>query len=243
MLSHVFRPTRAKLSVVRCVMDYNYYFGYCGFRLNLNETHPYILPVSDIPTENVTKIYLGGESDQTGSKVHTLTHDICEAFQNIIVYEAFGLGLFQIHKNAFMQCKNLETVDLSHNNLTTLHPDLFEHNLKLRGMFLGVNQIVRIEPEMFRNTPNLEEIIFSYNKLTEFPIKHIRTLAKLKKIYLHENLLLDLDEHQIVEKFPHLQEILWMCPNRINHERMDAIHEFFNALNITTEEKYCQTRK
>lgn len=243
LLSHIFRPSRAKLTAVRCVMNYNYYFGYCGFRLHLNETDPYIIPISDISAENVTKVYLGGESDQSGSKIHTLTHDICDAFKNIAVYEAFGVGLVKIHKNAFEKCGNLETVDLSHNNLTELDGDLFEHNTKLRGMFLGVNQIVKIIPELFRNAPLLEEIILSYNELTEFPIGKIRALIKLKKIYLHENHLLDLDEHQIVAKFPHLEEILWMCPNRVNHERMDVIHEFFNVLNITTEEKYCQTRK
>lgn len=231
------------MTSVRCVMDYNYYFGYCGFRLNLNETNPHINPISDIPAENVTKVYLGGESDQSGSKVHTLTHDICDTFSNISVYEAFGLGLVKIFKNAFGGCKNLKTIDLSHNNLTVLDKDLFEHNTKLRGMFLGVNQIVKIVPEMFRNVPLLEEIIIAYNKLTEFPIAGIRTLSKLKRIYLHENLLLDLDEQKIVEKFPHLEEILWMCLNRINHDRIDVIYEFFNALNITTEEKYCKIRK
>lgn len=170
--------------------------------------------------------------------MHTLTSDLCDKFVYAEIFNADALQLRIVEPNAFQGCRKVERLYLRRNFLTHLDPHVFKMNTRLRYVGLALNNFTKIDTQWFENAPLTEEILLSNNLLTEFPIQGIRPMKYLDSLYLQGNKLSDVDEHEIVRKFPKLREIS-LCHNEgMNPVREKALMEFFKARNVTT---ICET--
>lgn len=206
---------------------------FCSIR-QYNESHPHFRPISNIPAREITSVNLVG---YLGARMHTLTSDLCDAFPNIEIFNADFLGLEKVEENAFEKCKKLERLYFSRNKLEDddLKPSLFKHNPRLRSLLLEGNMFKRLDMTVFNNLQKLEELRLYRNELEIFEIKNVTPLRKLDSLYLEYNQLMDVDEKEIIEKFPHLKEIS-LCNNpKISASRMNNLKDFFRARNVTVK--------
>uniref|UniRef100_A0A336MFS3 CSON000809 protein n=1 Tax=Culicoides sonorensis TaxID=179676 RepID=A0A336MFS3_CULSO len=200
--------------------------------MQYNETHPRFMPVSNIPNKEVQSVNLVG---YLGARMHTMTSDLCDAFPNIEIFNADFLGLEKVEENAFDNCKKLERLYFSRNKLQDddLKPGLFKNNLKLRSLLLEGNQFKKLDLTVFNNLQKLEELRLYRNELEQFELKDLTPLKKLDSLYLEYNQLPDVDEKEILVKFPNLKEIS-LCNNaKINSARLKNLKDFFKAKNVT----------
>lgn len=131
--------------------------GYCYFS-NLNLTKVTFFEVrSNIPARDVTFVSLGGGQD--GSKMHTLTSQICDTFPNVEEIAASNLGLVQIQPNAFVGCRKLQRLDLSGNGLKELALGQFGSYDKLTEISVSNNQLTEVdEVELVKKFSSLQSV-------------------------------------------------------------------------------------
>lgn len=167
--------------------------------------------------------------------MHTLTSDLCDAFPNIEIFNADFLGLEKIEQNAFENCKKLDRVYFSRNKLEDddLTQDTFKHNPKMRSLLLEGNRFKKLDMTVFNNLQKLEELRLYRNELEQFDLKNVTPLKKLDSLYLEYNQLPDVDETEIVMKFPNLKEISLCHNQKISSQRMNTLKQFFKARNVT----------
>lgn len=200
----------------------------CTFRnMILNQTHQHFNPVPATGSlTDITSIDLGGKR---GSSMKLLTSDICNAFPNIHWYDAHWLGLEEIQEDAFVNCVNLEKLRLYDNKLTSLNADLFKSNPKLRYLDVDMNRFKEINVKVFENTPMIEYLNFNDNQIKRFDVSEMPELNKLRVVRLANNLLSEMDEEEVVKKFPALREFI-ICPNeRIEYVRLRVMTEFMKG--------------
>lgn len=185
----------------------------CWFRnLARNNSHPNFVAKSDVASDTVTKVYLGGGH---GSHIHRLTSDICQAFPNLKDFNGQLLYLHEMEKDVFSNCHDLEVVNLEVNRLEVLDDGLFQHNQHLKKIYLGDNLLKSINMKMFEGLLGLEELDLHKNLLKVFPVAEMPKLPQLHWLALHNNLLTELDTQTLYEKCPKMAEIeshLRLCP-------------------------------
>lgn len=169
------------------------------FNVKLNQTHPYFVPKC-CPKKLIKIVELNGT-------MHTLTRDICNTFERIKKFKVMSVQLKMIHANAFRGCKELKSVSLKENKLTTLPANLFEHNEKLLFLNLIDNTITNLDGKLFVPTPDLRALLLENNQLEEFPFDDMPVLNKLKEVAVDKNPFTDLDSEKLLEVFPTLRFI------------------------------------
>ena len=100
------------------------------------------------------------------------------------------IGHNELRSSAFKsletnRLKNLTTLDLEHNELTTCPSQIINHLKKLKILNLGHNNI-RIVPAQISGLRNLNTLDIPYNKLIELP-RQLGELKKLKQLSLQQN--------------------------------------------------------
>ncbi|KAL4710070.1 hypothetical protein ACJJTC_016472 [Scirpophaga incertulas] len=91
-----------------------------------------------------------------------------------------------IHYRAFYSLNNLKSIDLSHNRLKMLNPNLFLNNKNLSFVDLSHNHLHHIHG-LFCNLPSLSEVILSHNNILDVPIDSFLNSNKLTSIHLNKN--------------------------------------------------------
>ncbi|KAJ9599312.1 hypothetical protein L9F63_010206 [Diploptera punctata] len=86
-----------------------------------------------------------------------------------------------IHSLTFIACTNLQTLDLSHNNLT-MQEGLFLYTPALRNLNLEFCHIINIPNQLFECNPLLNVINLSWNFIKTINISLIQHLRQLKTI-------------------------------------------------------------
>lgn len=160
--------------------------GYCYFsNLNLSKV-TYFEVRSNIPAADVIFVSLGGGQD--GSKMHTLTYQICEAFPNVEEIAASSLGLSRIQPNAFAGCKNLQRLDLSGNSLKELELGHFRSFDKLKEISVSNNQLTEVdEVELVRKFTRLQSVRLCPNdKMKTDRLLQIARYFKANRIKFYE---------------------------------------------------------
>lgn len=209
--------------------------GKCTFNTILtNESHPYFKPVADHP-ENVIEISLS-------SKMEILTNEICMTFSNLKVLNAKFLQMREITDNALNKCKNLSSAWLNRNNLTELPDELFKYNTELKFLYLYDNLLIRFNPKMFLNTKKLMKIDLGENYISYFPINKFPQLNELQELHINRNKLIDLDEKEMMKKFPKLKTV-FMEDNPFQCTRLAFIVEKFSKSGIATKAEYSVVRQ
>lgn len=136
--------------------------------MRLNGSHPYVRLITNIPTEQVTTIYLGGNNDRSGSQMHTLTADICNQFPNLEEIEGNNLDLQKIMDGAFNNCTKITEIRLANNSLTEFSTATWQRNKSLKVLYLEGNKLQNIDPKVVDKTfPSLNKITLKRNNITE----------------------------------------------------------------------------
>lgn len=225
-----------------CTMDNQTQF--CKYQdLNLNITHPYIEPTSEIPPDEVTHVDLGGsETPRKGSKIHILTNEFCDTFGNMEQLNAANLDLQVIQEGAFKNCHNMKILILEKNTLQEFNGMDFVTNTKLLYLDVSDNMIEEFDMTIFDHLLNLKAMDLSKNFLKVFDMKKIpMEVPLLKGLILRENELTTLDEKDIVIKFPGL-EYLYFCPNtKMTPFRINQIVDYLEEKGIDTMRDTCPT--
>lgn len=109
-----------------------------------------------------------------------------------IFFTCKNCKLSEIAVNAFIDAKNIISLDLSHNEITSdsLHPDIFRgpHSdadyspINLQMLDLGHNKINFIDEKLFEHTPNLKKIVLSYNNLESIADGTLQALASCQNL-------------------------------------------------------------
>uniref|UniRef100_A0A336KRM4 CSON014038 protein n=1 Tax=Culicoides sonorensis TaxID=179676 RepID=A0A336KRM4_CULSO len=159
------------------------------YNLRINATHPFVNLLTNVPSENVTSIHLGGSPDKTGSLMHTLTPDICNTFPNLEEIEAKNLNLHQIMEGAFNNCSKLTEIRLSNNSLTEFSlTEKWHKNKFLTKLYLDGNQLSDVDAKKIDNQfPNLKEIALKNNKITKERYEELRNEFKKNGVIFNDS--------------------------------------------------------
>lgn len=176
--------------------------GFCVFtNVSTTELEPYFDPTADKPN-TVLKIVI------ESSRMPIFTNEVCEAFSNLETIEAFELGIIKIIPGALDNCKSIVYVSFWNNKLTELPANLFQNNLELKTLHLQANRLKKLDVKVFGNlNNNLETLHLGLNFLTYSSLSELPYMEKLQKLELFRNELMNLNDTDIIYKFPQLKEI------------------------------------
>jgi Leucine-rich repeat (LRR) protein len=118
---------------------------------------------------------------------------------------------------------NLTILDLSHNQLTHLDPQLFAGLLNLRGLYLSDNQLTHLDPQLFAGLPNLTRLDLSHNQLTHLDPQALAGLPNLTELYLSNNQLTHLDP-QLFSGLPNLR-FLYLSNNQLTQDQKHRLQK------------------
>lgn len=104
----------------------------------------------------------------------------------IHVLNLSGNKLETLPKKAFEGLHELKVLDLSDNNLTDLHPDLFKDMPKLQKIILRNNKLSTLSKKQFAKLEHLHVLDLSHNQLTSQDLPNLGDL-NLQELYLANN--------------------------------------------------------
>lgn len=111
----------------------------------------------------------------------------------------------QVDKDAFRGLKVLIELDLSDNNIHTLHPATFHDPFRLRKIYLNRNKVQRLQNGLFSDLSFLQSVEFSGCLIAEIEPKAFHNLTKLSSLDLNDNQLNNVKS-----------EVLFSIPNLLN---------------------------
>lgn len=88
-----------------------------------------------------------------------------------------------------------------------MHEDLFKNNPLVKELRLSNNKLTCFDGKLFQFTPALKELKLSNSFITKFPFDNMPVLANLVTLYIVNNTLCNLNEEQIIDKFPNLRKM------------------------------------
>ncbi|XP_031634397.1 uncharacterized protein LOC116347806, partial [Contarinia nasturtii] len=94
---------------------------------------------------------------------------------------------FRQFKQLFDSNPELTTIDVSYNNINELRQNVFKEATLLDTVNLSHNKISTIKDGLFINTPNINKIDMSYNKIDALHKYYFKGLSKLRQINLSHN--------------------------------------------------------
>lgn len=175
----------------------------------------------------------------TDVTMEIFTSDLCDTFNNLASLYADGINLESIDRNAFKNCPNLSYVYLLNNSLTNLDQTLFKLNPNVRGLLLNFNRLTTLDPMIVYNLRNLYFLDVSDNQITEFPVKQMPQLRALEMLSINNNPIPDIDEREILLKFPMLNS-LRLCPNHlISRDRLKQIRDVLKQRRVLVNVDVC----
>ncbi|XP_045496838.1 protein toll-like [Colias croceus] len=92
-----------------------------------------------------------------------------------------------ISEQLFKPLERLETLEISHNQMTNVSSNIFSHLAFLRKLSLWQSNVTWFSKDFFSGVNVLEELDLSSNGLNELPTLIFKPLSKLKKLTLFSN--------------------------------------------------------
>lgn len=74
-----------------------------------------------------------------------------------------------IHPETFINTPNIDYLDFTNNKLVALDDHLFVPLIKLRKLFMANNKLEQLQSKLFEQKSELRELVLRYNRLTFFP--------------------------------------------------------------------------
>ncbi|CAH2266089.1 protein toll-like [Pararge aegeria] len=93
----------------------------------------------------------------------------------------------KLSEELFKPLERLETLEISHNQMTNMSSNLFSHLSLLRKLSLWQSNVTKVSKDFFSGVDVLEELDLSSNGLNELPSSIFKPLRKLKKLTLFSN--------------------------------------------------------
>lgn len=203
--------------------------GVCTFtniRLTKTSIHykPTVINVEEITFDNST--------------MEIFTSDTCNAFPHLKGIWAEMLEANVLNSDALENCPNLEYFTMTASNLENITDvNLFKNNPNLKIAAFSANQITSIDPDVFNHLSKLAILNLAGNKLKRFPIDTFSTMDSLLHLHIDKNEFEDLDELEVMKKFPKLVEIHLCSNDNIPPSRLDELVSFFTQKGVKTN--YC----
>ncbi|XP_076272497.1 uncharacterized protein LOC143203987 [Rhynchophorus ferrugineus] len=108
-------------------------------------------------------------------------------YRNLTTIELGHNRLSSVDTDGFRELLQLTSVDLSNNNITVLHINLFRHNPKLQRLDASSNMITTDPEKPLLRSPSLEVLILGKNRISNlFDITFART-PNLRQLLLDDN--------------------------------------------------------
>ena len=212
------------------VMDHIIYFNgqlpVANSQINLNKTMLTSLNGLEIIAENIDKlsiniIHLGGNYLELTNNFFPLT-----IFPNLQSLLLSHNQLTQLPENIFSNLNQLQELDLSHNQLTQLPANIFSNLNQLEILLLSHNQLTQLPENIFSNLNQLQELDLSHNQLTQLPANIFNNLNQLEILLLSHNQLTQLPENI----FSNLNQLRSL---HLSHNQLTQFSEnIFSNLNL-----------
>ncbi|XP_074663101.1 adhesion G-protein coupled receptor G6-like isoform X2 [Tubulanus polymorphus] len=142
-----------------------------------------------------------------------------------------------VHEDAFSHNENLEVLDLSYNNISTLKKETFENTAKLKFLNLSNNHIKSIHEGAFSYNENLEVLNLSYNNIITLHQDTFENTAKLKYLDLSYNNISTLKK----ETFENTAKLkyLYLTDNRIDCSLNNTLFKHISELTLVCADSKC----
>lgn len=180
--------------------------------------------------------------DLTGNHFYHLPHD---AFSRVSLVNLHKLilrecNITSIHIDAFDGLTIVIEIDLSGNNIRSLHPGTFYETQRLRVLLLNQNRLRALENNLFFNLTFLQKVELSENKLEHIEEKTFHKLPGLHSLTLDGNNFSTL-QLQSFESLPklgslELQNNPWNCNCHLKKFRDWAIERKLYTKPTTCEQ-------
>lgn len=172
-----------------------------------------------------------------------LTNELCKTFPNMKILRATNTSIEKIAPNALHACKALTEVSFFRNKLEKLDHNTFENNSELEYISIQENNFKSIDSMFYELPKKLKSLILAENYLTYFPIGEFPVVSTLERLDIYANQLTDLDEQEVLHKFPNLKKI-FMHNNLFDCDRLRIILNAFRRRGVSVEEwfKHAVTR-
>ncbi|KAL7011979.1 hypothetical protein ACKWTF_014543 [Chironomus riparius] len=142
--------------------------------------HYQCFPITDIkvlePKQFVDKIngqHMAGYSGSDiksfaiqGQTVHYMPMGMTKFFPNLEALQIYECGLKAIDRLDLIEYKNLHSLYLNKNKITTLNAGLFDFTPKLWRIDFSYNRLRHVDPTIFDNIEKLQHADFNYNICT-----------------------------------------------------------------------------
>lgn len=127
----------------------------------------------------------------TGNDVYEIT---IHAFHDVGLINLWKLTLSEcklqtIQRSGFFGLGIMIELDLSKNDLKSLHPDLFKETPKIRWILLNDNKIEKLDDGLFSNLAYLQKVDLSNNRIVHIGMKTFVNIPKLNFLRLDSNKL------------------------------------------------------
>lgn len=127
----------------------------------------------------------------TGNDLYEITR---HAFQDVGLINLWKLTLSEcklltIQRNGFSGLAIMIELDLSKNDLKTLHADTFKDTPKIRWILLNDNKLEKLDDGLFNNLAFLQKVDLSNNRLVQLGMKTFINVPKLTILRLDGNKL------------------------------------------------------
>lgn len=106
---------------------------------------------------------------------------------SLTVLDLSSNQLSALHRDVFKNITNLENLDLSDNHISVLPGTIFNDLFNLKFVSLKANNLSKIEPRLFEDQARIQKLHLSYNRLQTLPEGLMDTFSIHHTLQLHGN--------------------------------------------------------
>lgn len=195
--------------------------------IHLNKTHFNFNIESNTPLEvRWVNVY--------NSIIPVLSSEICTKFPNVESIVLQDLEIEDILYGAFYNCTKVRNLFIDRNRIWQIRQGTFSNNKEIVRLELQSNRLRTIgDPSLgdVYNMPKLDMLLLYNNYLKEFHPIMFRFSHNLQQLNIVNNDISDIDEQEILERFPNLQYFAYTA-NPLSCHRVAQINQAFEEADI-----------
>lgn len=246
------KPTKPPAPVwigtkVNCSIEETNRTNFCyPYPFEMTRQQPVFMPISlNYSADEILGIQFNEPTLKMGhTTIPLLTSSSCDFFPNLEEYYANASGIQEVGENAFYKCKNLTTLNLHINKITSFKRNTFNRNLNLELLDLHDNRLESpLDPDLFKNLSNLKILALDCNKLYHVSWELFADLIQLNTLNLDSNYITEIDPSHILNNSLELQQ-LYIQDNNFRCKHLKRIIEILKAAKIQILATFrCNTRR